>query len=231
MGGGDKECDLFADIHRVVTDPLDLPRYDIHADSPLEHPLVAGGLKHLRHHPAVQLVNGVVKLGQRLGEVDITAGQRVHCRADHAQRELAHLLKIPQYPGDLRQTVDKLGDLGQVHCLVANPLQMQVDVEQGGQEPQVGRDWGLEREQVQDASLDIQIERVYFVVAPDYLIAERQVAAQEGLQCLFQQELGLGGCLLDLVLKGAQLFGEALASLGHQPTLLCCRARAESPWL
>jgi hypothetical protein len=32
---------------------------------------------------------------------------------------------------------------------------MQVDVEQGGQEPQVGRDRGLEREQVQDASLDI----------------------------------------------------------------------------
>jgi len=95
-------------------------------------------------------------------------------------------------------------------------------VEQGGQQPQVGRDRGLEREQVQDPPLDIQVEGVHFVIAAYHLIAGRQVAAHEGLQRLFQQDLGLGGCLLDLVLKGAQLFGEALARLGHQPTLLCC---------
>jgi hypothetical protein len=59
---------------------------------------------------------------------------------------------------------------------------------------------------VQDASLDVQVERVHFIVAPDHLVADRQVPAQEGLQRLFQQQLGLGGCPLDFVLKGTQRF-------------------------
>jgi hypothetical protein len=45
--------------------------------------------------------------------------------------------------------------------------------------------WSANR--CRDASLDVQVERVHFVTAPDHLIADGQVAADEGLQRLFQQ--------------------------------------------
>src|SRR5215216_7375746 len=93
---------------------------------------------------------------------------------------------------------------------------MQVDVEQGGQQPQVGGDRGLEREQVQDPPLHLQIQPVHLVIAADDLPAEPQVAAGKGPQRLVQQQLGLGAGLLDLALEGAQLLMKALPDLDHQ---------------
>jgi hypothetical protein len=119
--------------------------------------------------------------------------------------------------------VGELGDLRQVHRLIANALQMQVDVQQGRQQPQVGGERGLEREQVKDPSLDVQVELVYLVVAADHLVADRRVAVRKGLQRPFQQQLGLGAGLLDLALKGAQVLMKAPPDLAHQPTLPCCR--------
>jgi hypothetical protein len=61
--------------------------------------------------------------------------------------------------------VGELGDLRQVHRLVGDEFQMQVDVQQCRQQPQVGGDRGLEREQVKDPSVDVQVELVHLVVA------------------------------------------------------------------
>jgi hypothetical protein len=95
---------------------------------------------------------------------------------------------------------------------------MQVDVQQCRQQPQVGRDRALEREQAKDPSLGVQVELVHLVVAPDHLVTDRRVAARKGLQRPFQQQLGLAACLLDLVLKGVQLLMKAPPDLAHQPT-------------
>ena len=100
---------------------------------------------------------------------------------------------------------------------------MQVDVQQGRQQPQVGGDRGLEREQAKDPSFDVQVEPVHLVVAPDHRLADRRVAARKGLQRPFQQQLGLGAGPLNLALKGAQLLMEAPPDLAHQPTFPCCR--------
>jgi hypothetical protein len=59
---------------------------------------------------------------------------------------------------------------------------MQVDVQQCRQQPQVGGDRGLEREQAKDPSLGVQVELVHLVVAPDHLVTDRRVAARKGLQ-------------------------------------------------
>ena len=96
---------------------------------------------------------------------------------------------------------------------------MQADVQQGRQQPQVGGDRGLEREQAKDPSFDVQVEPVHLVVAPDHRLADRRVAARKGLQRLLQQPLGLGAGPLNLVLKGAQLLMEAPPDLAHQPNL------------
>jgi hypothetical protein len=62
---------------------------------------------------------------------------------------------VLQHRGDGWQAVGELGDLGHVHRLVGDALQMQVDVQQCRQQPQVGRDRGLEREQAKDPSFDV----------------------------------------------------------------------------
>jgi hypothetical protein len=79
---------------------------------------------------------------------------------------------------------------------------------------------GLEREQVQDPPLHIQIQGVHLVIAVDDLPAEPQVAAGKRPQRLVHQQPGLGAGLLDLALQGAQLLMKALPDLGHQPTSL-----------
>jgi hypothetical protein len=62
---------------------------------------------------------------------------------------------VLQHRGDGWQAVGELGDLGHVHRLVGDAFQMQVDVQQGRQQPQVGGDRGLEREQAKDPSFDV----------------------------------------------------------------------------
>jgi hypothetical protein len=74
---------------------------------------------------------------------------------------------------------------------------------------------------VQDPLLDIQVERVHLIVAADDFLAQSQIPVGKGPQRLLQQQLGLDAGPLDLALKGAQLFMEALPDLGHQPTLPC----------
>src|SRR5215212_3748230 len=107
---------------------------------------------------------------------------------------------------------------------------MQVDVEQGGQQPQVGGDRGLEREQVQDPPLHLQIQGVNLVIALDDRLAALQVAAGKSPQRLFQQQPGLDAGLLDLALEGAQLLMKALPDLDHQPiSLLVSRLPTEMP--
>jgi hypothetical protein len=93
---------------------------------------------------------------------------------------------------------------------------VQVDVQQCRQQPKIGRDRGLEREQVKNPSLDVQVELVHLVIAPDHLFAAPQVAARKRLQRHRQQQVGLGACSLHVALKGAQLLMKALPDLGHQ---------------
>jgi hypothetical protein len=92
--------------------------------------------------------------------LEITARKRVHRRPHHPKRERAHLLKVLQHLEAGWQAGGGLGDLRRVHRLVGDVLQMQVDVQQRRQQPQVGRDRGLEREQAEDPSLHVEVELV-----------------------------------------------------------------------
>jgi hypothetical protein len=57
---------------------------------------------------------------------------------------------------------------------------MQVDVEQGRQQPQIRGDRGLEGEQVQDPPLDLQVERIHLIVAADHFLTQAQVPVGKG---------------------------------------------------
>ena len=126
----DKEGHLLGDVHRVVTDPLDgATRHT--SDPPLQHRLVVRGRKHLLQHAAVQPVKGIVQLGEAAREVEIAARERVHRRPHHPKRDRAHLPKVLQHRRVGWQAVGELGDLQEIHRLIGNAFQMQVDVQQG----------------------------------------------------------------------------------------------------
>jgi hypothetical protein len=59
-------------------------------------------------------------------------------------------------------------------------------MQQGREEPQVGRHRGLEGEQAEDPSLDVEVEPVHLIVAPDDLLAGPQVTIHQRLQRLRQ---------------------------------------------
>jgi hypothetical protein len=95
----DKEGNLLADVHRVVADPLELARHHVHADAPLQHGLVVRGVQHLLQHAAVQLVDGVVQLGEPACQLEVAAGKGVHRGADHPQCQPSHLLEAAELFG------------------------------------------------------------------------------------------------------------------------------------
>jgi len=86
-------------------------------------------------HAAVQPVDRLVHLGEPTCEVEVEARERVHRRRDHPQRDRAHLLEVLEDLGALRQAARELGDLRQVHRLVGDALEVEVDVQEHGEEP------------------------------------------------------------------------------------------------
>jgi hypothetical protein len=92
-------------------------------------------------------------------------------------------------------------------------------VQQGREQPKVGRHRGLEGEEAEDPLLDVEVEPVHLVVAPDHLLAGPQVNVHQRLQRLGQQPPRLRAGLLDFPLKGLQLLMEAPPRLAHPPDL------------
>src|SRR6266496_6314124 len=77
---------------------------------------------------------------------------------------------------------------------------------------------GLQREQLDDAPLDVQVEPVHHVVARDHLVAESRIAARERPHPLLEEALGFGARPLDGILEIAHLLMEPVPDLTHQPT-------------
>ena len=74
---------------------------------------------------------------------------------------------------------DQLGD---VHALVAHALDVLDHVQQRRDEPQVARDGRLQREQREDALVDLQVAPVDAVVVGDHHLRELDVLVLERLE-------------------------------------------------
>jgi len=63
-------------------------------------------------------------------------------------------------------------DLGDVDALIAHPLDRVHDVQQGGDQPQVGRHRGLGGQQGEDLLVDLEVAAVDPVVVRDHQLGE-----------------------------------------------------------
>ena len=73
-------------------------------------------------------------------------------------------------------------DLGDVHALIAHPLDRLHDVEQSGDQPQVGRDRLLGGEQRQDRLVDLEVATVDPIVVGDHHLGELDVGVLDRLE-------------------------------------------------
>ena len=108
-----------------------------------------------------------------------------------------HLTRHPGHLHDLRLRRDRpgldqpLGGLGDVHRVVADPLEIVGDLEGGGEHPEVAGHRLLESEEVDGLLLDFHLHVVHHAVALDDRLGFHQITIQQGLHRHAQGRFGL----------------------------------------
>src|SRR3954464_13889237 len=71
---GEEEPHLFRDVDGMVSDPLELPGDDVHAQAPVEAIGIRAQRGDLLVHPPVQPIDGVVHLREPQTELEVASG-------------------------------------------------------------------------------------------------------------------------------------------------------------
>ncbi len=105
-------------------------------------------------------------------------------RLDHLRtRERAHLReRFEQFAVHGRLIARQRDHLGDVHALIAHALDVLDRVQQRRHEPQIARHGRLQREQREDALVDLQVATVDAVVVGDHHLRELDVLVLERLE-------------------------------------------------
>ena len=158
---------------------------------------------------AVRPVDQLVQLDERLRLAEVAVGERVERDADHLLGPLPHLLQALEQGRVGIDLGDQLGHLRDRHGVVRHPLEVKVDVQHRQDEPQVGGDRRLPREQRLDPQLDLEVQPVDVVVEGDHLVGELDVALLERVQRAAQHSEDERSFLLETGLEEVELLLEA----------------------
>src|SRR6266567_2728291 len=157
---GQKESNLLGDVNGVIADPFQLPCHHIHADPPLQLLGVRGQADDLLVHPPIQLVHGIVHLGELQAQLEVPLHERFDRGAEHLSHDVGHLLEVAEDGGVRGQVHRGQGQLRDVDGLVPDALEVQVHVHDHEHESEVGRHGSLESQDVEDPSLDVEVPAV-----------------------------------------------------------------------
>ena len=119
------------------------------------------------HHPAqrvLELVQPVVPGDHRAGVVRVPVYERVERIPQHRPRHAAHLVQFGRDGNLLFGPRQPLGRFGDVHRMVADPLEVVVDLEHRDEYAQIARDRMVKREDLHRGLLDLDLDPVDGVV-------------------------------------------------------------------
>jgi hypothetical protein len=206
---------LLADVDRVVADPLDAAGDDEHPHAVLTRVRVAAEREDVLDGAAIRHVDRLVELDERLGPLEFPRGERVEGDAHHLFRPPAHLVDAGfQGLGADLEVVHELGQLGDGDAVVAHPLEVEVDAQHGEDEPEVGGDRRLARQERLGALLDREVAPVDLVVERDHGVGSLRVASGERLDGAPQRLEHPRALVLQLRLERGELL---LQGQAHAP--------------
>ena len=163
-----EELDLLGDVDRVVAHALERASRQVHVHAPIEAAWIVGELQRLQMHVAVQPIDRIVQLrelhAQRRDRAARTRPSR--CGSSTPRGCPSRRAAAPSARSRGRCRVIEV-DLRDVHGLVADPLEVQAAVQDRRDQAEVGRHRGLQRQELQNTVVDLQVELVDLVVAVD----------------------------------------------------------------
>ena len=148
---------------------LERARDEHHVHRPLARVRVVADLERQLEDLAVEAVDLAVLAHEVLGQLDVARRRTPAWPATTSERAQRPIRRTRS------STSSRTGgswptsgmQLGDVHALVAHPLDVLDDVQQRGDQPQVARDRRLQREQRQDPLVDLEVAAVDAVVVGD----------------------------------------------------------------
>src|SRR5829696_2938243 len=219
---GNYERDLLPHVDGVVADPLHRTRHEHHRHRPLADVRVVPDLDRAVEALAVELVDLRVLAHEVLGQLHVAERERLLRLAHLGARQRAHPLDLGEdllvyrrlVAGDRKQLCD-------VDALVAHPLGVLDHVQQRRDDPQVGGDRRLQRQQRQDPLVHLQVAPVDPVVVGDHDRGELDVAVMERIERAIQRHHDEVERSQRLLLEPRQLLLEVDAMRGgrHYPNL------------
>ena len=108
-------------------------------------------------------------------------------------------------------------DLRDVHALVPDPLEVEVDVQDRGEEAKIARHRRLDRDQLEHAAVDVEVAFVDRVVFADYRFRELGIVVDDRSHATSHRALGELALLEDLQPEILHGLVELRSRLGHQP--------------
>ena len=158
--------------------------------------------------PPVRPIDELVQIDQRLGACQIPVAEGVERDPDHLLAARAHLLEAFDEARAGIHLRDELRELGDRHAVVGHALEVEVDVEDREDEPQIARDRRLARKQQLYALFDPNVALVDVVVERDHLVSELLVTLLERLDRAAQRAQHQLALLLQRRLEEVELFLE-----------------------
>src|SRR3954447_9119039 len=179
---GDDEGDLLAHVDGVVADSLERPGDEEHRHRPLPAILVVADLDRELEALLVEVVDDVVPADEVARQLHVPIGEGALRLPDLGSDGAAHRHEVLHHSLVGRWLVPGDGDqLRDVHALIAHALDVLHHVKQRGDQPQVGGDGRLRREQRQDGLVDLQVAAVDDVVVGDHELGELDVLMMDRL--------------------------------------------------
>jgi hypothetical protein len=182
--------DVFGDVGGVVADAFEVFGDEDEFERGEDH---AGVAHHIGEQFAEDLVAVVIDLVVHrqnfLGEFDVAADDGVQCVANHFFSDFAHARKI-DIRLHARVAQDADAGLRDVDGLIADTFEIVVDARNREDEAEVGGHQLMEREELDDAVVDFELELVDLIFFVEDALGELFVGVENGVDRLVDGALG-----------------------------------------
>ena len=184
------EDHVFGDVRRVVPDPLEMARDEDEIETGLDrHRILEHVGQELAEDLRLVVVESVVLVEDRLRQREVAAHVRIERPSKHRLSDLGHPRNVDQLLHRRSLQVPPRG-LGDVHREVSDAFEIGVDLHRRDDGAQVGRDALAQREQLETAVVDFDVELIDRLVAGEHLVDEVDLTVHQAGDCEAQAFLG-----------------------------------------